>query len=215
MPDWTKDLYVLRYRWKWIGLLAMLAVTGVLLARLVWATTVLEKTFSELVRDAEVIALGTVTAIEAKWDAQKEVPLTLVTFSDLAISKGDMGRTELTLQFLGGPTPDGMVMQIAGTPQFHLGERAVVFVTGNKINAVPLVGLWQGVYRVVFDVERDLETIHTHAGQPVTALPMVQTQGGIVHDEPLSSQTQQMTQDAAMPLDTFLQLIEQELRNGQ
>ena len=214
MPDWTKDLYVLRYHWKWIGLLVVV-VGSILLARLVGATTVLEKTFPDLVQEADTIAVGTVTAIESAWDAEKAAPFTLITFSDLEVSKGAVDRTELTLHVLGGPTPDGMVMQIAGTPQFHLGDRVVVFVTGNETNAVPLVGLWQGVYRVTFDSEREIETIATHSGRPVTALPMVQTQGGIVHDEPLSSQTPQMTQDAAMPLETFLQLIEEEVRNAQ
>ena len=214
MPDWTKDLYILRYHWKWIGLLVVV-VGSILLARLVGATTVLEKTFPDLVQEADTIAVGTVTAIESAWDAEKAAPFTLITFSDLEVSKGEVDQTELTLHVLGGPTPDGLVMQIAGTPQFHLGDRMVVFVTGNETNAIPLVGLWQGVYRVTFDSEREMETIATHSGQPVTALPMVQTQGGIVHDEPLSSQTHQMTQDAAMSLETFLQLIEEEVRNAQ
>ena len=122
MTDWTKDLYTLRYHWKWAGLLVVLVVGGVLLlARLAWATTVIEKPFSALVQDAEVIAIGTVTAIEAEWAAQKKAPFTLATFSDLEVLKGEAGQTELTLHFLGGPTPDGLIMQIAGVPQFRLG----------------------------------------------------------------------------------------------
>ena len=31
MPDWTKDLYTLRYHWKWAGLLGVLLAGGVLL----------------------------------------------------------------------------------------------------------------------------------------------------------------------------------------
>ena len=92
----------------------LVAVSLVLLARLAWATTVLEKSFSSLVQDAEVIAIGTVTAIETEWNAEKKAPFTLVTFSDLEVLKGDESQTEITLHFLGGPTPDGLVMQIAG-----------------------------------------------------------------------------------------------------
>ena len=214
MPDWTKDLYVLRYHWRWAGLLAMLVVAGVLLARLAWATTVLGKTFSGLVQDAEVIAVGTVTAIEAEWNAQKEAPFTLVTFSNLEVLKGEEGRNELTLHFLGGPTPDGLIMQIAGVPQFTLGERTVVFSAGNQRQAVPLVGMWQGVYRVVVDAERGIETIHNHVWQPVTTLPT--EEGEILHDgEAPLVQEQKGSPQAAMPLDTFTQMIEQELRNGQ
>ena len=32
MPDWTKDLYTLRYHWKWVGLLVGLG------SFLVWLT---------------------------------------------------------------------------------------------------------------------------------------------------------------------------------
>ena len=214
MTDWTKDLYALRYHWQWAGLLVALMMGGVLLlARLAWATTVLEKSFSSLVRDAEVIAVGTVTAIETEWDAQKEAPFTLVTFSDLEVLKGDESQTEITLHFLGGPTPDGLIMQIAGVPQFTLSERYVIFCVGNQHHAVPLVGLWQGVYRVVFDAERGIDTIHNHAGQPVTALPT--EDGRILHDEAPIVQEQKETQQEAMSLGTFTSLIEQELSNGQ
>ncbi len=215
MLDRTQDLSALRPHWQWGGFVGVLVGGSILLARLAGATTVLEQSFASLVQEAEVIAVGTVSAIETEWDAEKEAPFTLVTFSALEVSKGDTSRSELTLHFLGGPTPDGLIMQIAGTPQFQLGERAVVFVTGNETNAVPLVGMWQGVYRVVFDPEREIETIATHAGQPLTTLPMVQTQGGIVHDESLSTHAQKETGDVAMPLETFLQLIEQEVRHGQ
>ena len=214
MTDWTKDLYTLRYHWQGAGLLAVLAVGIVLLlARLVWATTVLEKSFSSLVQDAEVIAIGTVTAIENEWDAEKKAPFTLVTFSDLEVLKGEVGQTELTLHFLGGPTPDGLVMQIAGVPQFSVGERNVVFSVGNRYQAVPLVGMWQGVYRVVRDPDSGGEVIHNHARQPVTTLPT--EEGGILHDEAPLVQEQSEQPSTAMPLDTFTQRIAQELSRGQ
>ena len=78
---------------------------------------------------------------------------------------------------------------------------------------MPLVGLWQGVYRVVFDAERGIDTIHNHAGQPVTALPT--EDGGILHDEAPIVQEQKKAQQEAMSLGTFTSLIEQKLSNGQ
>ena len=192
----------------------LVALSLLLLSPSAQATTVLEKTFSALVQDAEVIAVGTVTAIDAEWDAQKKAPFTLVTFSDLDVVKGQAGQTELTLHFLGGPTPDGTIMQIAGMPRFSLGERVVVFSIGNQQQIVPLVGMWQGVYRVVFDAERGVETIHNHAGQPVTALPTGPTSedGILSHNQ---AQQTDVSQHEAMLLTTFTHLIEQELRNGQ
>ena len=84
----------------------------------------------------------------------------------------------------------------------------MVFVTGNDHYAVPLVGLWQGVYRVVFDAARGVDTIYSHARQPVTSLPTAT--GGILHDEgQLSSAVQQPA--PAMSLETFTAVIAQEV----
>ena len=159
---------------------------GWLLAWVLWlvpavagATTVLEVSFATLVEDAEVIAVGTVSAIESEYDAQTETPWTLVTFSDLEVLKGTVAEPTLTLQVIGGPLPDGTVLGMVGTPEFHVGERSVVFSEGNGHYVVPLVGLWQGVYRVVFDAERGIDTIHDHAGQPVSTLPT--SEGRMLH----------------------------------
>ena len=172
------------------------------------ATTVIQKSFAEVVQEAEVIAVGTVTAIAAEWDAAHKRPFTLVTFSTLDVLKGAHTEPELTLRFLGGPTPDGSLLQIAGVPQFTIGERNVLFVAGNDHYAVPLVGLWQGVYRVVFDAARGVDTIYSHARQPVTSLPTAT--GGILHeDDHLSSAVQQPA--PAMSLETFTDLIAEEV----
>ena len=176
-----------------------------------WATTVIEKSLTDLVQEADTIVVGTVSAIEAEWDAASETPFTYVTFTDLDILKGEADQTELTLRFLGGPRPDGTILQIASVPQFAIGERNVLFVTGNDHYAVPLVGLWQGVYRVVFDPARDTDTVYTHTMQPLTTLPS--GGGNILHDEDTTGQqAQALRQDSteAMSLETFSNLIEQE-----
>ena len=173
-----------------------------------WATTVIQKSFAEVVQAAEVIAVGTVTTIATEWDAAHNRPFTLVTFSTLDVLKGAHTEPELTLRVLGGPHPDGSILQIVGVPEFSLGDRLVVFVTGNDHYAVPLVGLWQGVYRVVFDAARGVETIYNHARQPVTSLPTAT--GGLLHeDDQLSSAVQQPA--PAMSLETFTDLIAQEV----
>ncbi len=180
------------------------------------ATSVLEYSFPSLVQEAEVIAVGTVTAIETAWDADNQVPHTFVTFSHLEVLKGKADQTELTLRFFGGPTPDGDIMQIAGVPQFAVGERSVIFCVGNNRQAVPLVGIWQGIYRVVFDAERGVDTIHDHAGRPVTTLPT--TDVGILHDESHSASAWAAQTEATpetMTLPTLVRQIEQELGHGE
>ncbi len=186
-----------------------LVVSLVLLAFPAQATTVVAKPFSAVVQAAEVVAVGTVTAIAAEWDAAHKRPFTLVTFSTLDVLKGAHTEPELTLRVLGGPNPDGSLLQVAGVPQFSIGERLVVFVTGNYRYAVPLVGLWQGVYRVVFDTERGVDTIYTHAQQPVTSLPTAT--GGILHDEGQQTSAVQQHRAEPMSLETFTQRIAEEV----
>lgn len=174
------------------------------------ATTVLHQAFPDLVQKAETIVVGTVSTIHTEWDAARETPYTLVTFTDLDVRKGNPHPTALTLQFVGGPAPDSTVLQIAGVPEFHLGDRLVLFVAGNRHYAVPLVGLWQGVYRVVFDQDRATETVYTHAMQPVTTLPT--DSGGLQHDEPKEEfQAMQQSSAPAMTLDAFLDRIAEEV----
>lgn len=169
----------------------------------VWATTVLEKSFSDLVQEADTIVVGTVTAIESGGQAP---PRTLITFTDLDVLKGDP-QEELTVDVLGGPAPDGMRLHIAGVPEFHLGDRMVIFVVGNETQAVPFVGMWQGVYRVVRDAETDTEVMADHAGRPLPTLPQ-RSQRGIVYDgEPsIARQT-----GPALTLEAFTQSIVEEL----
>ena len=175
-----------------------------------WATTVLEKSLADLVQEADTVVVGTVSAIEAEYDAARETPFTYVTFTDLDILKGETDQTELTLRFLGGPRPDGTALQIAGVPQFTVGERNVLFVTDNDHHAVPFVGLWQGVYRVVFDPDRDTDTIYTHDMQPLTALPA--GGGNILHDEGHADhQTHALHSAEPLSLESFSQSIEQEV----
>ena len=176
----------------------------------VWATTVLEKDFTELVQEADTIVVGTVTAIEA---AQEHgTPVTLVTFSDLDILKGDPHQEELTVQVLGGPASDGMRFQIVGVPEFHLGDRMVVFIVGNETQAVPFVGMWQGVYRVVQHPDQG-NVMADHTGQPLTALPQRQSADGLVyHDRPYTSHPQSAS---ALSLKVFLEAIEEEVQDEQ
>ena len=162
--------------------LPLCLVLGALaLAPLGHATTVLHQSFANLVEKAEIIAVGTVSAIEAEWDATHERPYTFVTFTDLDVRKGETGET-LTLRVLGGSAPDGRRLRLSGVPAFHLGDRFLLFVVGNERRAVPLVGLWQGAYRVVFDAEREEDVVYTHAMQPLTALPSQQRDATVVYD---------------------------------
>jgi hypothetical protein len=172
------------------------------------AMTVVERPFSDLIHRAEIIAVGTVTEVRAQWDAAKQVPLTAVTFSDVTILKGHVHPTPLTLYFLGGPTLQGTHLSIPGMPRFVAGEKTVVFSAGNQRDFCPLVGLWQGRLRVVFDPQRRVETVQDNFHVPIVGL-----KGGRFLKKRLSpSATQE-----ALSLPALIQLIQHELQrsNGQ
>src|SRR5262245_8805885 len=135
----------------------------------VQATSVTEVSFSDLVQRAEVIAVGTVSEIKEQWDETRKAPLTLVTFSDLTVLKGNPG-TSMTLEFLGGHTPKGLVLMIPGVPQFTVREKTVVFCAGNRRDFSPLVGVWQGLLRVRTDPQSGIETVSDNFRAPITKI---------------------------------------------
>ena len=188
-----------------------LLVALFLLTSAAQATTVLRVTFSEAVDRAELIAVGTVSAVEETWDARSELPFTLVTVSDVDVLKDDAGRSDrdnLTLSFLGGSSPDGSVLEIVGMPRFRLNEQVVVFSAGNGVVMCPLVGWWQGLYRVIRDAERNVLTVTDHAGRRVTAID-----GDVGQRVTRISSANRAAQDAAsaLTLDEFRSLVRQEL----
>ncbi len=88
------------------------------------ATTVLATSFPALVQEADLVVVGTAQAIQQEWDEATETPYTLVTFTDLDLLKGRHRHPALTIRLLGGASPDGTSLQIAGGP-FLCPRRAV------------------------------------------------------------------------------------------
>ena len=181
----------------------LMVIGGVLLTTSAPATTVLEQTFPDLVHQADSITVGTVTGIQERWDVARQAPFTAVTFSNLTVLKGDAGGESITLEFLGGHTPDGRMLAIDGVPHFTMGEKTVVFSVGNYRDFCPLVGIWQGLLRVTFDSQRGIETISDNFHVPIMS----------VQDGKFLKQEAQAPSQEALPLTTLQDLIEQEMRS--
>jgi hypothetical protein len=167
------------------------------------ATTVLEQTFPDLVHQAEVVAVGTVTGIQEQWDATRQAPITKVTFTNLTVLKGEPGTESLTLEFLGGHFPDGRAFVVSGVPRFAIGEKTVVFSAGNQRDFCPLVGIWQGLLRVTFDPHRGEEVVKDNFQVPILGL-----QG-----DKFLKLTPEVSSQAPLSLPILLDLIKQEMRN--
>lgn len=126
------------------------------------ATTVLAPTFEELVRDAELIFTGRVTAQRAEWrnGGRQRGIVTVVTFEVLDVHKGKAERS-IELQFLGGKIGDAE-LRVDLMPKFAVGERAVLFVEHNGAQASPLVGFCHGKFNLLSD-----DSVVAHDGAPV------------------------------------------------
>jgi hypothetical protein len=107
----------------------------------------------------------------------------------------------MTLEFLGGHISDGTVLSIAGVPHFAVGEKAVVFSAGNHKDFCPLVGLWQGRFRVAFDAQLGMETVRDNFRAPIVGID----NGLFLKATPTGPQQK------ALPLSTFIKLIQNEM----
>ena len=111
------------------------------------ATVLIPADLGELSRDARAIAYGRVVALDAQRTDDRGTIETMVTLEVETYLKGGLGST---LRFR---TPGGDLGRfrsvVVGAPEFAVDERVVVFL-GARGPSVPYVlGLSQGVYRVV------------------------------------------------------------------
>jgi len=111
------------------------------------ATVVIPATLGELSREALTIARGRVVAIDARWTDDHRRVETVVTLEAETYLKGAFGPV---VQFR---VPGGRLGRyrsiLVGAPEFLLGQRVVVFLAARG-PAVPFVlGLGQGVFRIV------------------------------------------------------------------
>jgi len=156
------------------------------------ATMVVAKDFAALCDEADLIFVGTVTTTESRWsDASHQAIETLVTFGDLTWLHGGP-QPSVTLRFAGGEM-DGLREEIAGMPQFAIGERRVIFARAGRFVS-PVVGFDQGALRVLDGAD----------GPTVVGVePSAGPRGAFRLGAPGSA--------AAVPLDTFVDQVRQQL----
>jgi hypothetical protein len=119
----------------------------VLLALPARATVLVPADLGELSRDARAIAYGRVAALDAQWSDDRGTIETVVTLDVDHYFKGALGST-LRFRVPGGEL--GRLRSIVvGAPEFAVDQHVVVFL-GARGPSVPFVlGLSQGVFRVV------------------------------------------------------------------
>lgn len=131
-----------------------------------WSTTVVPLSFDSVVAKAELIFVGKVVDRRSSYlhNTWGKLIVTDVTFEVVRVLKGGAGlHTKLT--FLGGQV-GSEALTVSGMPQFEVGDRDVLFV-GNRSASNPIVGFWQGRFKIVPDPATGRDVVHTHSGVPI------------------------------------------------
>ncbi len=107
------------------------------------ATTIVKVNIQDLVQEASLIVIGTVSSVEPGWDAVRNRPVTIVTATDLEILKGASPGPSLVMEVEGSPAGGYLV---ADMPLPLLGQRNLMFLRQPLRGkyACPLVGWGQG-----------------------------------------------------------------------
>jgi hypothetical protein len=140
------------------ALLAAVVLCVLGAARPVQATLVEPTSEQDLFQKAELIFEGTVTRIESRLsdrrsDQDDVLPHTFITFRIHRTYKGAaQNKNDITLRFTGGPGRGERFLEVVGVPRFEIGEKCILFVTGNGMRICPIVGWGQGLFRVVDNV---------------------------------------------------------------
>ncbi len=113
------------------------------------ATVLLPADLGELARGSQAIIHGRVTSVRAEWVAGHRRIDSFVTVEAIEYFKGDFGRA-VTFRVPGGQIGRYRSVTV-GAPVFREGDEVVLFL-GARGPSVPYVlGLSQGVFRVVAD----------------------------------------------------------------
>ena len=133
------------------------------------ALSVISRSFDELVTLADLVVVGTVSAQSSAYDTPAWQHIsTYVTLDNLQVVKGAVSAAQYTLRFAGGRV-DGRIEMYPGLPELRVGERYVLFVRGNFRNFFPIVGIGQGIYRVMIDASGREVVIRSEDGADAAA----------------------------------------------
>jgi len=154
-----------------IGAAGVCVVLATLVAGNLEATTLQRMDLPEIVETADRVVHARVLDRRSYWDEARTQIFTDTDFEVLDQAKGD-GPRFLTITLLGGTV--GIIdMIVPGTPVFDIDEEVVLFTEPRPDGRKHLVGLSQGVMRIVHDPA---------SGEPVAVSGV---HGGVSYLEPV------------------------------
>jgi hypothetical protein len=114
------------------------------------ATTVVPVADADLIDAAASIVVGRVSAIQSHWDAGRRQIFTDITLSLDEILAGPTLPPTITIRQAGGRV-GGLESWIDGSPEFVVGEKALLFLRETRDGTLRVAHLHQGKFRVVVD----------------------------------------------------------------
>ena len=108
---------------------------------------VIPMSFPDMIAAADAIVVAETIDSRSEWanTGRSRAIVTRVTFRITNTLKG-LDRILMPLEFLGG-TVGNTRQEVSGVPKFYMGDRAVLFVSGER-SASPIVGRMQGLFPI-------------------------------------------------------------------
>jgi hypothetical protein len=135
----------------------------------------IEKSFADLVAEAEEIFVGTIVRAEPHWAGPGIIVTDFAFVVHTAVKGVSQGRV-FVLQRLGG-TIAGESIMIRGWPGLALGETYLIFVKGNGEHVFPVVGGPQGLFRILSDPASSTLTVRDARGGPLRSATVTAATG--------------------------------------
>lgn len=188
-----------------LPLLALLAAPAA-------ATTYVPMTDGDLADQASAIALVRVDAVEP---SPAGAPLALhYQVSVLRLLKGELAGSSIVVQVPGGEGPDGLSMRISGAPEFHPGDRPLLFLDARPDGTWGVLQLMLGAFHTA-DVRGKQIALRNLAG--TTAVPFPGAKAASEEERPrdldrFSAWLADRARGATRPADYFVDLPESDRR---
>jgi Fibronectin type III domain/Matrixin len=134
-----------------LALLGVGAACGLLTAAPLAATSVVLGSDAELADQAPVILEATVLGLapELPAGAPRRAPTTDYQLRVERVLKGSVAGEMVRLRVLGGRGPDGLTVEVWGTPSLRAGERVLLFLVADADGSVRPLHLAVGVFHAV------------------------------------------------------------------
>jgi hypothetical protein len=153
------------------GIITLAIVLFGLFSLPIFSTTLIKVNFDRLVQDADFIFIGEAVDISYRWGDQGKTIHTYVTFSNLEVLTDNYYENSYTLKFTGGQKGPYR-LEVPGIPLFKIGQRSVIFAR-SRLNGralCPLVGWFQGRFKILKDRDTGIEAVYDDAGHLIIGI---------------------------------------------